>query len=313
VCAYASTPNKAVVRALWDRGILQQWCREIGRPLSYFGLPGPDIHDLVDWRDLLANERTGVESKGRSAAQQKQSEATISRLLANVSVRAMSSDFPSEGFELLVADVEDVLIGGADTRGKRPRLPRYDLFNLDFDGGFGFAGRDPKRPRAIRKLFERQRGHSFVLLLTINVRDTLGSEVDDYLAGLQQRATSELESTRLDWFAQQPPGQRVLRLLPVAMSFVRDAGETEGFSVFSLPAVTYVGHERARMIHFAFYCTANDATLRTFSSQQFGDVLRLPILEVAEGSLKLLVGDADDLERHLTFLAPDAVKKLVST
>ena len=74
-----------------------------------------------------------------------------------------------------------------------PHLARfsYDLVNLDFDGGLGYrsmrAHGTAKRTIAIKKLFERQEGHSFILLLTINVRHTLGEEIQEYLGNLQTR------------------------------------------------------------------------------------------------------------------------------
>src|SRR5438093_12855888 len=57
---FAGSGDKATIRKAWDLPILQGFTQKAGRKLSYFGLPGPAIEDLLDWRDILSIT-TGVE------------------------------------------------------------------------------------------------------------------------------------------------------------------------------------------------------------------------------------------------------------
>ncbi len=144
MCAFRDTPNKAAIRQQWDQPILARFHDKKGTGLTYFGLPGPDIHDLLDWRDLLDSARTGVESPGHTKMERYEADQTIGRLNLNIMVNGLGS-----GFQLLVADVEDVIIDGVDSKGNRPQKNdgqaahvahfRYDLVNLDFDGGLGYT------------------------------------------------------------------------------------------------------------------------------------------------------------------------------
>jgi hypothetical protein len=296
---FATSVNKDVIRQQLDSALLASFRAEVGHRLTYFGLPGPSIHDLIDWSGVLARTRTGVEAWGRSASERRAAEATVSRLNTMVQVRGLGN-----GFSLLLGDIEDVILQERDANGQPIPLPAYDLVNLDFDGGFGFVvGGDAKRPRAVRQLVRRQRGHPFVFLITVNVRDTLGSAIDDYLLGLEERAADGQEAERLAWFRSRSEGQRVLKLAPVICHYVREAGEAEAFAVRCFPPVTYIGHERARMLHFMFVLRPTAGVLRAFSPQSLAEVLCLPVLVVDEGRLGVASkGCSTDAAELLEFL-----------
>ena len=202
---FEDTDNKAAIRQRWDRPILERQVDILGRQLSYFGLTGPELHDLLDWRDLIGY-KTAIESIGKTKSEKANAEETIGQLLANVMINKISS-----GFQLIRGDVEDIIIDGIDADGLPPQLSdgrpahlmklNYDVINLDFDGGLGYSnGRgEVKRTTAIKKLFERQAGHSFVLFFTINIRDTLGTEIDSYLSELQRRQYGPDWSAQVEW------------------------------------------------------------------------------------------------------------------
>ncbi len=56
----ATTDNKIAIRRNWDKPIINSFYQQIGRRLSYFGLPGPDIKDFLDWGEFLG-WKTGIE------------------------------------------------------------------------------------------------------------------------------------------------------------------------------------------------------------------------------------------------------------
>jgi len=330
VCAYANTPNKAVIRQCWDLPMLERWYTKNGKLLSYFGLPGPEIHDLLDWQHLLG-VRTGIESPGHTKKQREQASETIGRLYANIMLNGLSS-----GFQLLRADVEDVILNSVDKDGHPPQLNdgrpahlahfTYDIVNLDFDGGLGYRAERAsakqmhgaaKRVDAIKELFKRQEGHSFILFLTINVRDTLGDEVENYLQGLQSRDRGEGWHDMLDWYLHRTKGEREFKLKAIVPSFIHSVAETRLFRCTSRPPIAYIGHARAHMIHFAFELETAESNsrgirLREFSPQDDRELLALPLLRSVNGqielaSMKLPGIDFISCEKTLNFL-PEEIR-----
>lgn len=297
---FADTENKTVIRRQWDRALLLWWLQRQRHPLfTYFGLPGPDIHDLVDWDDLLDRRRTGIESIGHTKKEKVKAQHAMGRLTTNLFIAGISS-----GFQLLRGDVEDILLDGLDHDGARPLLSNeqpapfarfhYDLVNLDFDGGIGYKDNTgaAKRVSALKKLFERQEGHSFLLFLTINVRDTMGNEIEQYLRGLQRRMRDVESQRALDWYLSRTEGEREYKLKATVPSFIQSIAESRVFQCISRPPIAYEGHERAHMIHFAFELDAvkSDgrlANLRGFSTQNDIDLIRLPLIRCEQGQLRL--------------------------
>lgn len=297
--AFADTDNKATIRCQWDLALLECWRQKQKREkLTYLGLPGPEAHDLLDWRSVLDPFRTGVESMGRTPKEREVAQDNMGRLNTNLFMRGMSS-----GFELLCGDMEDIILDGFDQYGKQPQINDgrlahmacfgYDLVNLDFDGGLGYKDGDgaAKRILALKKLFERQEGHSFVLFLTINVRDTMGSEIEEYLLGLQNLDRGPDWRKKINWYLKRSSGQRDYKLKVTVPSFIHAVAEMRVFRCTVRPPIAYEGHERAHMIHFAFELEAAStnghlATMRGFSLQDDPDLIDLPLLRCENGQLR---------------------------
>lgn len=290
MCPFADTSNKAVIRRAWNFPVLAARKDALQRSLSYFGLCGPQIHDLLDWRELLG-VRTCLESPGRTAAQRRAADATIAQMRMNVQAHRLGS-----GWQLLVADVETVLIEGMDVYGTPPQLNdgravqlarfSYDLYNLDFDGGLGYekeGGAD--RIHALRRLFERQQGTSFTLLLTLNVRSKLGDALEHYLKGLQTRNYGDGFRELVDWYLARGDGEHAYRLKAIVPSFIHAASEIQGFRCLTRPPIVYDGHRNAKMVHFVFDLEYLPGELRAFSEQDERTLIQLPMLESTQGRI----------------------------
>ncbi len=298
--SFADTENKATIRRLWDRVILERWRQKQRRnTLTYFGLPGPDVCDLIDWKDVLDRLRSGVKNLGRTKREQKKAQEDMGRLSTNLFIAGIDS-----GFQLLRGDIEAVILDGLDHDGNRPQINDersahaarfgYDVVNLDFDGGIGYRDVNgaAKRVAAIKKLFERQEGHSFVLFLTINVRDTMGSEIEDYLRGLQTRNRGPSWREKIGWYLSRADGEREYKLKATVPSFIHVISESRVFQCTSRPPIAYVGHKQAHMIHFAFEFEAVASNgrlnnLRGFSLQDDPDLIELPLLRCENGQLQV--------------------------
>lgn len=290
--AYANTPNKSLVRQLWDLPLLEQWRVETGHPLAYFGMPGPQIHDLLDWRPLLSY-CTCVESPGRTKSERERADDTIGTLHTSLHIHRLSAIS-----QVLLADVEDLIVDGIDKYGYKPTLNNampahrmrftYDLVNLDFDGGLGYKDSKgaSKRIVALKKLLERQEGHSFTLLLTINVRDTLTDEIQVYLGDLRGLDRGPRWQNGLSWYLDRGDGEREYKLKAIVPSFIRAIAEPQAFLCRCYPPISYEGYRQAHMIHFAFRLTSLQRNLPAVSPQDDVNLMNLPLLTVSNGRLQ---------------------------
>lgn len=289
--AFADSANKKVIRDQWDLPILTRWSTRAGRNLTYFGLTGPRMLDLLAWSAVLERRRDAVEELPRAKAKREKADEAAAKLQQNAFRHQLA-----DGLEVLRGDIGDIIIDGIDAFGTRPQMSdgqaaerarfAYDLHNLDFDGGLGFiVKRTGEAPRvdALKKLIERQKGHDFILMLTVNVRTTLGPNIEDYLQRLNRLPAGDLTG----WYKDRGDGEVDHRLKAVVPLLVRASAEMAGFVAFCHPPVTYVGHESARMVHFCFELTTEDKVFAGVSPQQDAELLRLPLLEAASGLIGL--------------------------
>jgi hypothetical protein len=292
--AFQDTDNKAAVRQKWNLPILSSYANELGRKLAYFGLPGAEIRDLIDWKDVL-DYRTGVELLSKAGKGRSQELRTIDQIQLNVMMNGLGSDW-----QLLRGYVEDIILEGFDIDGTPPalnnrdvphrRLFRYDLYNLDFIGGIGYADTkgESKRIRTIRKLFERQKGHDFLLLLTINVRDTVGKELSGYLLEISEENPDDGDiRIMLEWYAAAGRGMKKYKLksaLPIA---IQDFARFCSFHCLCYPPLAYRGHN-ATMVHFVFRFEYTPGRNFPLPRQQgIKDLLNLPLVEIDNANVIL--------------------------
>ncbi len=318
---FQDTPNKAAIRSRWDLALIQGWRARVGEPLAYFGLPGPEILDLLDWRDCLGR-CTGVESPGSTPHERNIADETLGTLNA----RIMANGFGSV-FQLLKGDIEDVIIHAVDAHGTAPVLNdgrpahlarfRYDLVNLDFNSGLDYRRKaGPQRVAAIKKLFERQEGRSFILFLTISVRDNLGDQIESYLRGWQDRDQGPGWRELLEWYLTRTRGEKAYKLKATVLSFVQAVAEPHMFRCTARPPIVYQGY-KTQMVHFAFELESCPGYLRAWSTQVDRDLIELPLLRCNEGEFNVPAQhpgfDGARLDGCLAFLPAELRDSILST
>jgi len=289
----AFTSNKKAIRQLWDRPIIENFRQEINTQLAYFGLPGPDIQDLIDWKDSLSHI-TCIEYLGKNGQERESQLQTISKLMSNLILKGFSHNS-----EVRKGSLEDIIFDGTDIDGDRPALlilernrpatMSYDIHNWDFQSGLGFknkTGKD-KRVEAIKKCFELQRGHPFLFLLTLNVRHNLKDEPTTYLQGKAKEINSNT-SNILNWYSQKGgnDGSDHYRTKAVVPLVIRDCAQMYAFDCFAYPPVYYQGPIE-HLLHFVFWLRPTGMILPSSSSQQISDVIELPLVEVINGRFRL--------------------------
>jgi hypothetical protein len=172
---FSSSEAKDYVRSVIDRSIVKGF-RDAEFPdtgLRYLGLPGPELLDLLAWREFISTA-TAVE---RGNTDVLELNVLKNRLEGRVQV--------------LQADI-DGLIASAEERARLRWWP-YSLVNLDYVGGLvnKTDSGQSKRVDAIRCLLEASPTEPFLLLLTLNLRDDDQGELDNLVAA-EEEALSAL-------------------------------------------------------------------------------------------------------------------------
>ncbi|MHB8577842.1 MAG: hypothetical protein ACYDCQ_21225, partial [Dehalococcoidia bacterium] len=107
------------------------------------------------------------------------------------------------------------------------------------------------------------------------------------LTGLKLRYDEPYWRSVLEWYSSRPRGSRDYKLKAAVSAYIHAVAEANRFKVFCRPIVTYMGHAKARMIHFAFEMEADSENLWGFSKQNQMHVMDLPMLRSDSGKLAL--------------------------
>jgi hypothetical protein len=291
---YQDTDNKAFIRQAWDLPILKQWQNDKNQKLSYFGLPGKELYDLRDWCSVLG-KITGVEITGKTKEERDQDPAKFAMMKLN----AQLYNLPT-GFQILRGEIEDVIIDMTDIDGIPPQLNDgqkthvskllYDIVNLDFFGGIGYADRENgvKRAKAVKKIIERQDGTNFILFITVNVRSKLHGQIESYLKDLSVKHSDKNWKDKMDWYFNGGKGKERYKFKAMVPFFIKSIAETHGFRCLCYPPLFYIGHKDARMIHFAFELKHSGNSFGAVSTQIDTDVIELPLIECRNSQLVLI-------------------------
>ena len=176
--SYQSSPEKNVVRDHFDLRLLEKFSATKGTKLAYFGMPGEECLDIGSWRAVL-REVAAVE---RSKKNLPEIESRLNRRFRGINSY------------LYYGNVDDIILSGLGNKrmigGKQARrrvansfdedmdchVWHFDVVYLDYFGRFlphiseEYPNARPRRPRALRRLFEQERidaRDSWLLLLTV--------------------------------------------------------------------------------------------------------------------------------------------------
>jgi hypothetical protein len=81
--AFADSENKQTLRLEWDLPLLKAWSLAAKRRLTYFGLPGPGMLDLLAWKEVLDARRTAVEERPKAVEKRDLADDAAAQLVAN--------------------------------------------------------------------------------------------------------------------------------------------------------------------------------------------------------------------------------------
>ena len=312
------TASKRLVRMQVDAPLLAMLTTEEERLLSYFGLP-EEGEDINAWHQYIG-EVTAVDTQA----------ATLRKLVLNMQIYHSNIAV----YERLGLIENLILNGEKDLNGEKlwnrwdenAYIWRwaYDLVNLDAYRAFlhertiipGRQATYYKRAEAIRKLFERQRGHRFIFLLTVPMKianrqafNNFKSDIEAYL--IEQERTLNVDESRI--IAQRSSERFDYSLTPLLITAVplllaRYAAE-QSFRLSECLTLTYRGNKNAPMLHVA--CRFEPTGLALPSQPDYNTALRAPylIVRVDRGTPRLIlsehqsiVSDRNELQQYLAGL-----------
>ncbi|MBZ9571960.1 hypothetical protein KJA15_01300 [Patescibacteria group bacterium] len=273
---YESTENKDRVRKE-DKELIEKEFKKKKAKLSYLGMPSGELKDILEWRDYL-DRCTAVEN---NFVQRHELALNVVRFNLNGKI------------DILFGDIDDILIKGKDKYDNKLIFP-YDIIFLDYFGGILYRGL--RRVNAIASLISKQRGNSFLLFLTFNLKESRYAKntIVDTLRKIKQELSvfcwdektkkQIVEITK--WYEDAEEIYRQKIFVPY---FIKTNAENVGFEVYAYPPVFYEGFRKNPMLHFAFKLVPEGKfPTKAVSKQTIIDIINLDLKGVSRGMVSVL-------------------------
>ncbi len=268
---YESTKNKDRVRKE-DKELIEKEFKKKKIKLSYLGMPSGELKDILEWQDYL-DKCTAIEN---DFAQRHMLELNAVRLNLNGRI------------DILSGDIDDILIQGKDKYGNKLKFP-YDIVFLDYFGGILYKGF--RRVNAIKSLISKQKGNSFLLFLTFNLKESgyaknaiintlrkIKEELSVFC--FQDDKTKKQIAKLIKWYEDAEEIYRHKIFVPY---FIKTNAENVGFKVHAYSPIFYEGFGKNPMLHFIFKLTPEiESPTKAVSGQTMIDIINLNLKEVSK-------------------------------
>ena len=265
---YYSSPQKDIVRGQFDLPLLRHLYGKKQTKLRYFGLPGAECRDILEWEDVIG-EVAAVEKDLHELER-------IERLL--------DVQYPEIRYEMHLGDIDISILrnkGRMRYVGGQPKQPlianryepslkyrvwSFDIVNLDYFGPLlpqtpnSQTNKARIRHDALFRLFDSDRNDAWqpwVLLVTVNGEKYRNTDLDslrDYLASARQEANEETIDS-LNFLLDQDCSREVqiARLIHgTAANIVATAAGPARLIVSPRATVSYRGANDRLMTHMSF-------------------------------------------------------------
>ncbi len=269
-----SSSAKDFIRSTFDREIIKAFKQEHypEHRLSYLGLPGEFLLDILSWREFLGHATAIEGASDRDVRQDLELRIQKNRL--------------EDVVNLVYGNIDDIL--RSESAQEILKFP-YHIINLDYCGGLVHKTNDniSNRLESIRSLLGIQEGTAFVLFLTVNLKDKDRREMDDLMDELEIRLESPGLNKLGDCFREHRDLGNAGRLKIYAPVFLMNSSPKFTFD-FS-PPILYQGTKQ--MMHFAVRCVPYSglAAGRIIVPDDYINVINQPLL---------LSHEREDLRRH---------------
>jgi len=251
-----------------------------GRKLSYLGMPSGEMRDILAWQDYI-KRCTAVEIDDKQRR-----ELILNALRNNL----------YDKIKILFGDIERILVKGKDKFNNKLEFP-YDIVFLDFFGTILY--KELRRVKAINCLIEKQKGHSFLLLLTFNLKEKR------YSKHAIKKTLDKIKKDLLSFYVSDDSlGTHTRHILDLYKSdvtsevykqklfvpyFIKSTAEKSGFKTHAYPPIFYVGFNNNPMIHFAFKLTSEPTSpTQAISDQSLIDIVNINIKKATKGRISVM-------------------------
>jgi hypothetical protein len=263
---FESTEAKDYIRNIFDYRIISEF-KKVYYPdqqLAYFGLPGEQLLDVLSWREFLGRW-TGVQ-----ISETPQEEEVYNNMVKNAIVNRLERDF-----QPIKSNIDHLLTFDSEA-SRRIKWP-YQIINLDYYGGLVNIRTDgsSQRQEALRNLFIKQLNSSFLLFLTLNLRDRDNDELinlvnheEEELLDLDLIGVSECFSAHREF---NHAGELKI-YVPIFIGLIAQKHDVQFY-----PPILYRGTQQ--MIHFAVVCTpyTKSSGGRQFRTSDRIQLINLPL------------------------------------
>jgi len=238
------------------------------------GMPSGEMRDILAWQNYINN------SSAIEIDPEQRSELVLSAIKNNL----------QDKVKVLFGDVQQILIKGKDKFSNKLDFP-YDIVFLDCFGTILYKGL--KRIKAITSLFEKQKGHSFLFLLTFNLRErkfckhsvlNVFDKIQKDLLGfyLHDDTVKSHMGSVINWYKSKNTHEMYRQKLFVPY-FIKTMAEDNGFTTHIYTPIFYLGFNNSPMIHFAFRLTPEiESPTKAISEQTIIDVINLKLKEASK-------------------------------
>ncbi len=289
--AFHDNPCKRVVRETWDTPVLEYLHRQWGEKFLYFGLPGPQAHDIRLWAEMI-RKVFAFEDEDQRLSDPRQNIAELRRQLTLLGIQ----------HAVFCGPLEEVVLLRKDRDGTPLSIEEFVAwFNLDFCNAITGrvttqGGRKCLRFEALRAIIAFQRelyratqSSRFIMLITVHDTFTV-SEIRKFIASpsLSQPTAAFIE--RVGGLPLPRSGTRhntgVLKafMFTILREYLRGQNVASRF----LPPVAYVGASGGSpMLHFVVVCTMQEeTTAQPVDEQTVADFLRMRVLRATESGIE---------------------------
>jgi len=265
--AFTSSKNKDVIRSTYDLDLVRSEYEHHKRELTYFGLPGWRMLDVLTWRNYLKSV----------IAFEEQPILAVQMLLTAFQNRIESQ------LTLFNEEMDSALIRNKLTNGAT--IPYgFDVVNLDYEGGIVYKDiqGDSKRVKALKALFSGQEAlkKDFLLLLTLNVRNNDKGEIDR----VAQKILKDNGIKGSTDIVSKPVAVKYKIYIPFLIQLI---AESNRFDCWVHSPIHYSGINNAStLVHFAFTLRFNkNISAISPSTQTMKQILRLEMFQAREGRI----------------------------
>lgn len=268
---FTSSKDKDVIRSTYDMQLVRDEYDFHGGELTYFGLPGWRMLDIIYWKEYL-KKYIAFEEKPVLA---------LMLLLTAFKHRIES------GLVLLEEEIDQAIINNQSFNDQRFPFG-FELANLDYEGGIIYKDlkEGSKRVQALEALFSGQgkAKKSFLLLLTINVRKNDKGEIDKVIERIfKENGISDQRI--INAVASQQVAVKYKIYVP---HLIKRLAEANHFDCHVHEPVRYAGGGNTHMVHFAFTLRFNQKIAAIVPSEQtMSDILRLKMLKAVNGIIQV--------------------------